>query len=117
MFYGALIALITAISFIYQFGKASAFANERAREYLRLMRRIPSITDDEQLLKEFDELESSDSKVCSLLDDAVYQKTVKSLGLTDEFPVTLSPIKKVASFIAGCLQDKNDYLKNHAENG
>ncbi|MBV7694095.1 hypothetical protein KV701_20490, partial [Limnobaculum sp. M2-1] len=67
--FGGLIALVSALSFVYQFGKASAYADDRSKKYLLLIRKAPDL-DDKPLKEELIKLEDFDSKVWHSLEFA-----------------------------------------------
>lgn len=114
MTYGALIALFSAISFIYQFGKASAAADLQAIRYLQLIRNEPALT-DEQLKAELLRVESIDTKAWHILEFAAQQRATIALGLKDDTPINLTRCQKIFSWLAGGLPNQADYLANNVK--
>lgn len=114
MAYGALIAIISSVSFIYQFGKAAAVADSQSTRYLQLIRNEPSLSDD-ALKSEFLKLEAVDSKVWNVLELAAQQRATIALGLKDDTPITLTRYQKIISWLAGGLPNQGDYLTNNVE--
>ncbi|QIU89346.1 hypothetical protein [Yokenella regensburgei] len=99
--FGAFIAALSAIQFIYQFGKQSGMAQEQSKKYLELMTEAAKY-DDAELLKQLNELQKNDCPVWSIFDSAAHKKATIKLGLDD----TSSPLnffEKSFAFFAGGL--------------
>lgn len=99
--FGAFIAALSAIQFIYQFGKQSGMAQEQAKKYLELMTEEAKY-DDGELLKRLNELQKNDCSVWCVFESVAHKKTAIKLGLIDN-STPLSRTEKFFAFFAGGL--------------
>lgn len=114
IYYGILIAFIATLNGIYQFGKKSAQAKDRAYQYLVLIRDADSEKlSDIELSEKFKKLEKHDSDVFSILCNAAQQRATIVLGLRDNPAIKLTRLEKIVSWLAGNLPNQSEYLKNN----
>lgn len=99
--FGAFIAALSAIQFIYQFGKQSGLAQEQSIKYLELMTEAERY-DDNELLKRLTDLQKKDCSVWSIFESAAYKKAAIKLGF-DDSTSPLSFTEKLFAFFAGGL--------------
>lgn len=100
-FFAAMIAILTVIQLVYQFGKRSGLALEQAKRYQRLILSA-SRMDDEELHQQRLKLEESDSDAWSVLHSAAYKRACCVLGLSDQTP-SLNKMEWWFAFIGGNL--------------
>lgn len=106
--FGLCVSVLSAIQLFYQFGKQSGISDDQAKKYLLLMSEL-SVLADGDLLKRFNDLQSSDSKPWGLLKNAAYKRTCIQLGLQDETP-KLTWLETTAAWLAGDLPKTNGSL-------
>lgn len=99
--FGVFIAALSAVQFIYQFGKQSGLSEEQAKKYLSLMTEESQL-DEKVLLSRLQKLQENDSNAWGLLKSAAYKRTCYKLGLTDSTE-PLGPIEKLFAWFAGDL--------------
>lgn len=99
--FGAFIAALSAIQFIYQFGKQSGLAQEQSKKYLELMTSAEKY-DDTELLNRLNELQKNDCSVWSVFESAAHKKAAIKLGLEDT-SMPLNFTEKFIAFFAGGL--------------
>jgi len=100
-FFAAIIAFLTVIQLLYQFGKKSGAALEQAKRYKQLILNASRLDDDE-LHKQRLEVEKNDTDVWSVLQPAAYKKSSIVLGL-DDHTQPLTKTEWLFSFIGGNL--------------
>lgn len=99
--FGTIIAALSAIQFIYQFGKQSGMAQEQAKKYLELMTEETKYSDD-QLLFLLKEFQKNDCSVWGVFDSIAHKKAAIKLGLIDN-SAPLSRTERFFAFFAGGL--------------
>ncbi|HGK3930920.1 hypothetical protein [Klebsiella variicola] len=99
--FGAFIAALSAIQFIYQFGKQSGLAQEQSKKYLELITEAARY-DDNELLNRLNDLQKNDCPVWSVLESAAHKKATIKLGL-DDSTSPLSFTEKLFALFAGGL--------------
>lgn len=99
--FGVFIAALSAIQFIYQFGKLSGLAEDHAKKYLCLMTE-ESKYDDTELLTKLTKLQETDSNSWGLITSAAFKRTCYKLGLDDD-SAELGLMEKVFAWLAGDL--------------
>lgn len=100
-FFAVLIAILTVIQLVYQFGKKSGGAQEQARRYQQLILNASRLSPDE-LHQQRLEIEKNDSDAWSVLQPAAYKRAALVLGLEDKSR-PLSRLEWIFSFIGGNL--------------
>ncbi|AVD64567.1 hypothetical protein ACJ8LH_13040 [Serratia sp. CY49633] len=102
-FFGILVACLSALSFIGEFGKKSANAIKHSKEYHDLMIQRDKYKDDESLEKAFVELNKNDSMVWSSLSVAARNRTYLALYGVAKAPTKerYSIFEAIVSWLAG----------------
>lgn len=100
-FFAVIIAILTVIQLLYQFGKKSGGAQEQARRYQQLILNASRLNADE-LHQQRLEIEKNDSDAWSVLQPAAYKRATLVLGLEDQTQ-PLTKFEWVFSFIGGNL--------------
>ncbi|HFK2693679.1 TPA: hypothetical protein ACG1DO_003494 [Kluyvera ascorbata] len=108
--FGVFIAALSAIQFIYQFGKLSGLSEEHAKKYLRLMTE-ESKYDDAELLTKLTKLQETDCNSWGLIVPAAFKRTCYKLGLDDD-SAELGPMEKVFAWFAGDLPKRPKVIIN-----
>lgn len=99
--FGVLIAALSAVQFIYQFGKISGLSEEQAKRYLQLMTEEANLSDSDLLVR-FCKLQENDSSPFGLLKGAAFKRTCYKLGFEDTSD-SLANMEKIVSWLAGDL--------------
>lgn len=100
IFVGAVVSILSAIQFFYQFGKQSSVSDERAKKYLSLMHNASRLTDDD-LHRQLNELLQTDTPVLGFLENPAYKRASIKLNLTDV--TRLSRTESAIAWVAGDL--------------
>ena len=100
-FVAVIIATLTVIQLVYQFGKKSGGAQEQARRYQQLILNASRLSADE-LHQQRLEIEKNDSDAWSVLQPAAYKRAALVLGLDDQTK-PLTKLEWIFSFIGGNL--------------
>lgn len=98
--FGVLIAALSAMQFIYQFGKQSGLSEEHAKKYLKLMTEASNFADNE-LLNRLNKLQESDCNPWGVLKPAAFKRSCYKLGLTD----STHPLGRIEKIFAWCAGD------------
>lgn len=98
-FFGALVAFLSVIQLVYQFGQAAGLSKEQMRQYRKLMVNMESLSDSETK-DQFLKLQDADSLPWQSLEFAAHKRATIVLGLVDEsMPLTFK--QKIICYIAG----------------
>lgn len=97
---GALISILSALQFFFQFGKQSDLANERAKKYLSLLHNSENIP-GEELHQQLDELLKTDISVFGVLYNPAFKRAAIKLDRVDD--TTLTKFESVVAWLAGDL--------------
>ena len=101
--FGAVVAGISAISFVWQPGKAAMLCEVQAKKMKELINK-PSSFSDEELHAAYSKAEEGDTPTLGLLRDAAYKRALIALGRSSEaMDIRLSIPEKIASWLAGDL--------------
>lgn len=101
--FGAVVACISAISFVWQPGKAAMVCEVQAKKMKELINK-PSIFSDEDLHTAYLKAEEGDTPTLGLLRDAAYKRALIAVGRSsDSLEIRLSVPEKIAAWLAGDL--------------
>ncbi|UMB78877.1 hypothetical protein FXN80_10940 [Dickeya fangzhongdai] len=104
LFFGASVATVSAIQFVFQPGNKSGLSLEHAKKYLQLISLEQTIESDAELLKRFIELQSLDNLPLGMLKNAAYKRTAIKLNLQDETePLTF--MERIFAWLSGDLPE------------
>lgn len=97
---GALISILSALQFFFQFGKQSDLANERSKKYLSLLHNSEVIS-KEELHRQFEELLKTDIPVFGVLYNPAFKRAAIKLDRVDD--TVLTKFETVVAWLAGDL--------------
>ncbi|MEC5321491.1 hypothetical protein VSX61_21585 [Brenneria populi subsp. brevivirga] len=104
--FGVIVALLSVLQLVYQFGQESGLSKEQMRQYKKLLIEFSSLTDDE-LRSGYLKIQDADSNPLRSLQDAAFKRTCIALGRDDE--TRLSLFQSAIAWFAGDLpQTKRD---------
>jgi len=105
--FGALVAVISIGSFIWQPGKA-AILHEIQSKKMKLLVSKPSSVSDEELHSDYLIAQETDNSMLGLLRDAAHKRTLISFGrFTEANEIKLSLIEKIVAWLSGDLPKDN----------
>ena len=83
--WGALVAIISAIQFVYRFGEHAAIADDRAKEYQRLVRdMMTSDMQDDEFRRRNEAISGHDSKPPTFIKQIAFRNTLIQRGQIEE---------------------------------
>lgn len=101
--FGAVVACISAISFVWQPGKAAMLCEVQAKKMKELINK-PSNFSAEELHAAYLRAEEGDNPTLGLLRDAAHKRALIALGRSQEsMAIQLTPFEKIAALFAGDL--------------
>lgn len=111
IWYGLTIALSMALKQVFQYAEISAKADSQYKAFLRLMREESHIQSNEELTKQFNELEKNDIHHLKSIEFAAMQRATIVLrsDVEGDSVVSLSWPQKLVAWFAGDLPEEKDY--------
>ncbi|QLO37340.1 hypothetical protein HV213_16720 [Klebsiella sp. RHBSTW-00484] len=101
--FGAVVAAISVISFVWQPGRVSMLCEVQSRKMKQLIN-LPASYSDEELHVAYLRAEEGDNPTLGLFRDAAHKRTLISFGRYSEAKaIRLSPVEKIMSWLAGDL--------------
>ncbi|EKN6210047.1 MULTISPECIES: hypothetical protein [Yersinia] len=100
VFFGFLVALLSSIALIYEFGKKSSASLEQSKSYHSLIINIPELSDD-QLRQKFSDINSKDGTIWNCLSVAARKRTMQALYGEIDKNTRYTKFQYLMSWLAG----------------
>ncbi|HDP0319371.1 TPA: hypothetical protein P5S08_004596 [Salmonella enterica subsp. enterica serovar Concord] len=105
VYIGCAVAVLSAVSFIWQFPRSATHCEHQARVMKHLIHTAASVSDDELLIA-FTDAQEDDSPTIGYLRDPAYKRALIATGRQDESDrIHLSTCSKIISWLAGDCPD------------
>ncbi|EPH6761333.1 hypothetical protein ACS0ON_000820 [Cronobacter dublinensis] len=98
--FGVVVAVLSVLQLVYQFGQEAGLSKEQMRQYKRLLVEFATLS-DEELRARYLKVQDADSNPWRSLQDAAFKRTCIALGRNDDSEISF--MHSVIAWLAGDL--------------